>query len=184
MPQNELNQNSFESFFTKGLKIMTSFEKFHPVLTSHYTLDWLTQTPVKQVDNLYTNPNISTVAAEKLPTQILDTVKRINHIMQKVMNDKQLTWGVTDSNNQTFVGIITISGFDHPNQIGELDFIVDQAHSEALGEIVRRSIQFVADHFNFNQLQVNLSVPNDVVQKSLIENQFKTNDQKHFILDL
>lgn len=70
---------------------MTSFEKFHPVLTAHLTLDWLTQTPVKAIDDLFSKPTITTAKAEKMPTQILDTVKAINHIMGRVMNDKELT---------------------------------------------------------------------------------------------
>ncbi len=71
---------------------MTSFEKFHPVLTAHLTLDWLTQTPVKSIDDLFSKPAVTTAKAEKMPSQILDTVKEINHIMRRVMNDKELTW--------------------------------------------------------------------------------------------
>lgn len=44
---------------------MTSFEKFHPVLTAHLTLDWLTQAPVKSIDDLFSKESIKTAKAEK-----------------------------------------------------------------------------------------------------------------------
>ncbi|EHO50112.1 GNAT family N-acetyltransferase [Lentilactobacillus kisonensis] len=146
---------------------MTSFEKFHPVLTAHYTLDWLTQTPVKQVDNLFNQPAILTTKADNLPTQILDTVKSINRVMQKVMNDAELTWGITDSETNQFVGIVTISGFDRPNRIGRIDFIIDQQAANASKEMIERALKFIVDHFNFKKVQVELTTANQTVINAL-----------------
>ncbi|GEP72647.1 hypothetical protein FD12_GL001097 [Lentilactobacillus rapi DSM 19907 = JCM 15042] len=140
---------------------MTSFEKFHPVLTAYYTLDWLTQTPVKQVDALFNQPVISTTKADHLPTQILDTVKSINRVMQKVMNGAELTWGITNSDSQQFIGIITISGFETTDQVGNIDFIIDQSAINSSKEVIERTVKFASDHFNFSSLQIELAQKDD-----------------------
>lgn len=163
---------------------MASFEKFHPVLTAHYTMDWLTQTPVKQVDALFSQPIFTTVSAERLPNQILDTVKGINHIMQRVMNGTELTWGIVDSNHQAFKGIVTISGFKSTSQIGNLDFTFLRKDVAGLSEVLKRTVEFANDHFNFTQLIVTLDEPLPELSKILTANQFKTTDQRQFKLAL
>jgi hypothetical protein len=163
---------------------MTSFEKFHPVLTAHYTLDWLTQTPVKQIDDLFSQPVVTTVKAEQLPTAILETVKRVNRVMQKVMNGTELTWGITDSRSQIFIGIVTISGFQNNSGIGNLDFIVTQAATNTIGEVVERARQFVSDHFDFERLQIQLTKQNNQVINSLISKGFSQSAPLTFIIKL
>lgn len=152
---------------------MASFEKFHPVLTAHYTLDWLTQTPVKHVDELLSKPYFSTVAAEKMPAEILETVRDINHIMQKVMNGHELTWGVTDSATGDFKGIITISGFEPNQTTGSLDFTLPQESIGSFSEVIDRAVKFAADHFNFSKLAVRLPQPSTAIAKILEDTRFQ-----------
>ncbi len=71
--------------------------------------------------------------------------------MQKVMNGAELTWGITDSETNQFVGIVTISGFDRPNRIGRIDFIIDQQAANASKEMIERALKFIVDHFNFKK---------------------------------
>ena len=131
---------------------MTSFEKFHPVLTAHLTLDWLTQAPVKSIDDLFSKESIKTAKAEKMPSEILDTVKNINHIMRLVMNGKELTWGMTDSSSQEFIGIISLCGFEPKSDTGSIELIIDKKHDDDLAEAVERALQFAHDHFDFRQI--------------------------------
>ncbi len=159
---------------------MASFEKFHPVLTAHYTLDWLTQTPVKQIDNLVSGHHLTTVAAEKFPTQILDTVRDVNHIMQRVMSGTELTWGITNSNDGTFKGVITLSGFSEPNETGHLDFTFTESEIQGLSEVITRTIEFAEDHFNFKALIVELNAPSTTIPNILQENGFEALDQLTF----
>ena len=163
---------------------MKSFEKFHPVLTSHHTLDWLTQTPVKLVDDLYSKKTITTIKAEKMPNEILDTVKNINHIMQRVMNGQELTWGMTDSNSNQFVGIISLVGFEPPVDTGSIEFIVDQAHERYIPEVVERTIQFSKDHFTFQQLSVTVSQPTSQLTEQLQSIGFKKTTESALIIQL
>lgn len=152
---------------------MTSFEKFHPVLTAHLTLDWLTQTPVKSIDDLFSKPTITTAKAERMPSQILDTVKEINHIMRRVMNGKELTWGITDSNSESFVGIVSLRGFEETTEHGSIEFIIDQDHSECLAEVVERTVLFAQDHFTFNQISITFTNASTQTQKELTGIGFK-----------
>lgn len=163
---------------------MNSFEKFHPVLTAHYTLDWLTQTPVKQVDDLFNSPYFTTVSAERLPNEIFDTIKGVNRIMRKVMNGSQLTWGITNSNTMVFKGIITVSGFNANQQTGVLDFTFVKQEDQGLSEVIQRVVEFVKDHFSFTHLAVNIDTPVKAIEDILSENHFKTTDQRHFKLTL
>lgn len=184
MPQIKRNQNTFESFFTKGTHFMTSFEKFHPVLTAHLTLDWLTQTPVKSIDDLFSKPSITTAKAEKMPSKILDTVKEINHIMRRVMNGKELTWGITDSNSEVFVGIISLRGFEETTKHGSIEFIIDQDHSECLAEVVERTVRFAQDHFNFDQLSITFTNASSQTQKDLTGLGFKMIQANQFNISI
>lgn len=161
---------------------MTSFEKFHPVLTAHLTLDWLTQTPVKSIDDLFSKPAITTAQAEKMPNQILDTVKEINHIMRRVMNDKELTWGITDSNSDAFVGIISLRGFEEATHFGSIEFIIDQDHREYLGEVVQRAVRFAQDHFDFKQLSITFSDLTPQTEKELRGIGFEAGKEKTFTI--
>ncbi|MCP9332553.1 N-acetyltransferase [Lentilactobacillus hilgardii] len=184
MPQIEVNQNTLCKLFHERMLIMDSFEKFHPVLTAHYTLDWLTRTQVKRVDDLFNQPNFTTVSAEKLPNQIFDTVKGINHVMQRVMNTTELTWGITDSNDGSFKGIITISGFNRDDKTGIIDFTFVKNEARELSEVIKRVVEFAKDHFDFTKLEVNLNAPATVISSILKENNFETLDRHHFELDL
>lgn len=163
---------------------MTSFEKFHPVLTAHLTLDWLTQTPVKAIDDLFSKPTITTAKAEKMPTQILDTVKAINHIMGRVMNDKELTWGITDSNSDAFVGIISLRGFEDRFPSGSIEFIIDQNYRADLAEVVERAVRFSQDHFAFSQLSITFSDASAQTNKELGGLGFESNQANTFTIQL
>lgn len=163
---------------------MQSFEKFHPVLTAHLTLDWLTQTPVKSIDDLFSKPSITTAKAEKMPTEILDTVKNINHIMRLVMNNKELTWGMTDSNSQEFIGIVSLRGFDEAGSDGSIEFIIDQKQRKLLAEAVQRTVQFAKDHFNFNQITVTFSDASNETRSALTGIGFKENVENQFTVQI
>ncbi|KRK89624.1 hypothetical protein FD17_GL001217 [Lentilactobacillus sunkii DSM 19904] len=184
MPQIKPNKNNFESFFTKGTGFMLSFEKFHPVLTAHLTLDWLTQTPVKSIDDLFSKPSITTAKAEKMPSEILDTVKNINHIMRLVMNGKELTWGMTDSNSQAFVGIVSLRGFEEAGNTGSIEFIIDQSHRGYLAEAVQRTVQFAKDHFDFKQITVTFSDASDQTRSALTGIGFEESSKNQFTVNI
>lgn len=62
-----------------------------------------------------------------MPSEILDTVKNINHIMRLVMNGKELTWGMTDSSSQEFIGIISLRGFEPKSDTGSIELIIDKS---------------------------------------------------------
>lgn len=79
---------------------MSQFEKYHPILTPHYTFDWLTKARVIDVFNLYQTST---------PTATMETTAtQINHIMREIFHDRQLIWGVTDRTTTKFVGQVAL----------------------------------------------------------------------------
>ena len=67
---------------------MTKFELYHPILTPHYQLNWLTQFKVKDVNTLRRR----LTAHESM----IETANYVNREMSTVMNDQALTWGISN----------------------------------------------------------------------------------------
>lgn len=131
---------------------MPGFEKFHPVLTKHFRLDWLTASPVKNTDQLLNKATLKTKDYDDIkPSTVLATVDLVSGIMRQVMNSKQLTWGITDSHNR-LVGIISILNLDELNTVGQISFVViDQT---ILQEVLPRVIAFSQNHFPLTKLTI------------------------------
>lgn len=77
---------------------MAKFELYHPILTPHFTLDWLTQFKVRDINVL----RQQTVPGES----IIDTANYVNREMSTIMHDRALTWGVGDKQSDDFRGIV------------------------------------------------------------------------------
>ncbi|WP_268912419.1 GNAT family N-acetyltransferase [Lentilactobacillus sp. SPB1-3] len=147
---------------------MSKFEKYHPVLTANYTLDWLTQTPVKQIFDLYQGATFETSLTVQRPKAIIDTVKNVNQTMQKVMSEQELTWGITDSNSGDFLGIIKAFHLKEPNEGAQISFITKIHQPETLLlQVVQRTVKFIIDHFDSTRVKINLAKDNQQVVKTI-----------------
>ena len=150
---------------------MTSFERFHPVLTPNFQLDWLTESPIKAVHALYTDRHTyQTADIPTAPGAILETVKSVSQTMQQVMRQNELTWGITQTNNNQLVGVIKILNLNRTPDAAKIAFIVKTPG--ILKEVLVRTIQFVKDHFKVSQLTITLTKePANLIQV-LKENNF------------
>ena len=81
---------------------MEKFEKYHPIMTPHYTFNWLTSARLNKSTELmqhyYQDATLTTTKAASL----------INQTMLKVMRDQQLTWGVFDRASDELVGLANL----------------------------------------------------------------------------
>ncbi|WP_203649892.1 hypothetical protein [Secundilactobacillus yichangensis] len=84
---------------------MAKFELYHPILTPHYQLNWLTQFKVKDINALRQRINPSET--------MIETANYINREMSTVMNDQALTWGVSDKQQEDFIGIVSLVPVNH-----------------------------------------------------------------------
>lgn len=100
------------------------------------------------------------------------------------MNDKELTWGITDSNSDAFVGIISLRGFEEATPSGSIEFIIDQDHREYLAEVVERAIRFSQDHFEFNQLSITFNDVSSQTAKELSGIGFVGDGEQRFTIQL
>ncbi|WP_125768012.1 hypothetical protein [Lapidilactobacillus wuchangensis] len=85
---------------------MEQFEKYHPLLTEHYTLDWLTTTSLKEVHQLL--PKISSSYAWQNFSQ---SAQFLNQTMLTIMRNQQLVWGITRRSENTLVGVASLTHF-------------------------------------------------------------------------
>lgn len=80
--------------------MVQKFAAYHPLLTEHFTLDWLTTTPLKQIQQTF-----GTIPA--LQSQGQDYAKlsqRLNQTMTAIMANQKLIWGITQRDRQRFIG--------------------------------------------------------------------------------
>ncbi|AQW21373.1 hypothetical protein PL11_005225 [Lentilactobacillus curieae] len=164
---------------------MSQFEKYHPILTPNYTLDWLTQTPVKNIFELYQGNNYETSLTIKRPSSILDTVRNVNHTMQKVMAEKELTWGITDSDSGEFLGVIKAFDLSEDTPEAKISFVTKaQQPEELLFQVVKRTVKFIIDHFASTKVAIHLEKDNQSVTQILKLLGFIQANQGRWVLSL
>ena len=161
---------------------MSSFEQLHPVLTPHFRLDWLTKFPIKEVINELSSDRPVGSTTLEVPEQPLETVHFVNGIMRKVMNQHELTWGISPLNADNFLGLISIQ---HPHaEVSSLAFWYTGMTTEEFGEILSRVVTFVTDHFDTQKLQIKLRVPHEELALVLAINGFTSDDNMFWTREL
>lgn len=120
---------------------MAKFELYHPILTPHYQLNWLTQFKVKDINALRQriNPNET----------IIETANYINREMSTVMNDQALTWGVSDKQQDNFIGIVNLAPSDQ--QVNEALLTITSV--TPADQTLANEIQAYMSEFAKNELQ-------------------------------
>ncbi|WP_461219501.1 hypothetical protein [Lapidilactobacillus salsurivasis] len=83
---------------------MTKFEKYHPILTDHYTLDWLTNAPLKNSHALL--QQLPQLAAQT--SDYAHTAQFIQGQMLAIMKNQRLLWGITQRSTGALVGVARI----------------------------------------------------------------------------
>ncbi|MCH5462368.1 GNAT family N-acetyltransferase [Lactobacillus sp. LC28-10] len=120
---------------------MSKFELYHPILTPHYQLNWLTNFKVKDVNTLRRTMNPSET--------MIETANYINREMSTVMNDQALTWGIGDKQKDNFIGIVHLAPVNGSFKSAELTITRVNNDDQTLIE----EIQTYLTEFSKNQLQ-------------------------------
>lgn len=120
---------------------MTKFELYHPILTPHYQLNWLTQFKVKDVNTLRRR----LTAHESM----IETANYVNREMSTVMNDQALTWGISNKQQDDFLGIVNLAPGNNHFKTAVLTIIRVNEDDQALVT----EIQAYMNEFAKNQLQ-------------------------------
>lgn len=126
---------------------MTNFEKFHPVIIPNFRFDWLTQSDIKQINQLFNTASAHKTRDIVIPPTLIDTVHYVNETMRQVMNRQQLTWGITQTEATDFVGIINLLNINDANTATIAFILAPQLSKTAVQAIIKRGLEFIADHF-------------------------------------
>ncbi|MFC6181728.1 GNAT family N-acetyltransferase [Lactiplantibacillus daowaiensis] len=138
---------------------MTKFEKYHPILTPHYTFDWLTKSRVKDVWLLQQQAN----PAETM----LMTADMINQTMRDIFHDQKLVWGITDRQTDQFIGSASLTALTTATPRLTVHLITAQATTAALTEIYTRLTAFATNELGVATLTVPLT-PTDQLSTPIL----------------
>lgn len=128
---------------------MAKFELYHPILTPHYQLDWLTNFKVKDVNALRQAGH---------PTEsMLETANYVNREMSTIMNDQALTWGVSDKQQDDLLAIVNLAPANANFKKAQLTITqVAKDNQSLVEEIETYMTEFAQNELQSFQLLVNL----------------------------
>ncbi len=134
---------------------MARFEKYHPIMTAHYTLDWLTAFKVKEINALRQDAGVAQAMHRPAAAHLTDTVEYVSHEMLQIMSDKKLVWGIQERSNQTFLGIFVFQNFDKAANSAEVQYeLLPQFQQQGImSEILQHMTRFAFDELHLAQLQ-------------------------------
>ena len=159
---------------------MISFEKYHPLLSTHYTLDWLTNSNLKAVHELRANTQQAELSGRKTDHDIPATAHYINQSMRLVMKNQALLYGITDRATKKFVGSICLWQFDADFTRAQLRLeVADAELAESLyQEIIPRVVGF--SFFELGLSHLTMIVPEHAELKQwLAANHFQNQPYPH-----
>lgn len=91
---------------------MAIFEKYHPIMSVHYTMDWLTMAKIKDVFVLRQDPEIARGQERPVDTVIGDTAHYVNRAMALVMRNQALLYGVQERATGKLMGTFGLFNVD------------------------------------------------------------------------
>ncbi|WP_125608377.1 GNAT family N-acetyltransferase [Lapidilactobacillus bayanensis] len=125
---------------------MEKFEKYHPIMTPHFTFDWLTTARLNHSTELIR-------AVEKQPD--LTTAQAAEHISQlmlKIMRNQELTWGIFKRPQKTLIGLTSLANLQEHTKTAELSLYLPPNLSELeQTELLTRLVTFVFAELDFNE---------------------------------
>ncbi|AVK61418.1 GNAT family N-acetyltransferase [Lactobacillus sp. CBA3605] len=143
---------------------MSKFEKYHPLLTPHYTFDWLTKVRVKSVFTLYQQ-----MSDTQTPPTMLTTADQLNQTMREIFHDQKLVWGISTRPTDQFVGQAGFDPIDLTTKTAVLTVTVLSAHHQTavLTEIYQRLIAFAWHELHLTHLTV-VPAADDIITRHLL----------------
>ncbi|WP_461213976.1 GNAT family N-acetyltransferase [Lacticaseibacillus sp. GG6-2] len=91
---------------------VVAFEKYHPLLSAHYTFDWLTASKLKELHALRADATQATLSDRTTDAAFTQTARYVNHAMRLVMANQALIYGVTDRQTQALVASVALLAID------------------------------------------------------------------------
>ncbi|KRN25331.1 GNAT family N-acetyltransferase [Lacticaseibacillus camelliae] len=132
---------------------MAKFEKYHPLLSVHYQLDWLTLYKLKDVARLRADRTQAALSGRERDQSVEDTARYVNHSMRLVMSDQALLYGIGDRQTKEFLGSICLWRFDSGMTSAQVRFEqLPETAPEVMQEIVPRVAGFAFFELGLKEL--------------------------------
>lgn len=133
---------------------MAIFEKYHPIMSVHYTMDWLTLFKAKDVLTMRQNLEIAKAQARPVDKTIGDTAHFINRAMALVMGNKALLYGIRDRQSDELVGTFGLFGFTTDGKCATVRMAtLPETDSAVLPEVLPRMLGFAVHELGLTKLQ-------------------------------
>lgn len=163
---------------------------YHPMMTAHYALDWLTIFSLKDIHELLTNEVVAKQAQKTIVDNLDQTVSYVNGAMQAVMKNQKLIWGVSDHELTRFMGVFELGPFDQDQKSADIFFALLPQYQKhgVMSEILDYITKFAFQELELGQLTAEVPMENEPAQKILIHAGFKQDpayqaqDIKRFVL--
>lgn len=145
------------------------FEKYHPIMTKHYELDWLTTFKVKEVFELRHDSNIARLVNRDVDATIMDTAAHVNRVMSKIMNNDALVWGIGDKRTGEFLGTFGFDSFtvDRKNAAITFELLPSAQRQGVMSEVLSHMLSFAFDELLTDTVIAKVSRDNEASLKLL-----------------
>ncbi|MCT3028080.1 N-acetyltransferase [Pediococcus parvulus] len=156
---------------------MERFEKYHPILTTHYTLDWLTATKVKDIYALRHDTEIAAMSGRHVDADINETVAYVNKTMRNIMHNDSLLWGISDRKTDEFLGTFCIWNFNKEKTTAEVGYeiLAAQQNHGIMSEVLQHMSNFAFAELGLTTLYAITGQANVTSQAVLTKNKFRIN---------
>lgn len=132
---------------------MAAFEKYHPIMSRHYTLDWLTQFKLKDIYALRQEQEVAVAQERPIDQTMTESARFVNRAMALVMADQALVYGVSAHNDDTLLAMLGLYGFSTDRASVTIRMVsAPGADAAVLAEVLPRIIGFAVHELGLKQL--------------------------------
>ncbi|HAT53798.1 MAG TPA: N-acetyltransferase [Lactobacillus sp.] len=148
------------------------FEKYHPIMTQHYELDWLTTFKVKDVFALRNDADLAGKMNRDPDKTIMVTAAHVNRVMSAIMHNDALVWGIGDKQSHAFLGIFGFDVFTADKKTTEISFEIAPGAQQrgVMTEVLSHMLSFAFDELLVSTVIAKVS-PEDTVTLKLLAGQ-------------
>ncbi|KRM71715.1 GNAT family N-acetyltransferase [Lacticaseibacillus brantae] len=161
---------------------MASFEKYHPIMSAHYTMDWLTSFTVKDIFALRHDQSVATGSGRQADAQITDTVTYVNQAMRLVMSNQALLYGIEDRLTQAFLGSFGLLEIHDQQAQVQFELLPTVQAQGVMGEVLPRMIGFAFFELGLTELTATVPAANTVAAHLLANHHFQAADDGRYTL--
>ncbi|MGV0168237.1 GNAT family N-acetyltransferase [Furfurilactobacillus sp. WILCCON 0119] len=142
------------------------FEKYHPIMTAHYVLDWLTTYKVKDVFALRHDMTVASLSGRTVDETLTETATYVNQMMSRVMSNQALVWGIGDQRTQTYLGTVMLTDFktEQSQATISIEVVANEDQQVISREVLLHTLAFSREELGLTMLTADVPLQNTLAQ--------------------